>query len=130
LKYLLDTDTVSFALRGIGRVGEQLLARAPKDVAVSSITESELWYGVHRVGSPRLRRSVEAFLAAMAVLPFDSAAARDYGDLRAQLEKRGAAIGVLDTLIAAHARTLRLCLVTSNTKHFVRLPRLKVEDWK
>ena len=130
MKYLLDTNTVSFALRGIGRVGERLLARSPQDVAVSSITEAELWYGVQRVGSPELRRSVEAFLSAIAVVPFDSAAARDYGDLRARLARRGTPIGLLDTLIAAHARALGLCLVTNNTKHFARVPRLRVEDWK
>ena len=67
VKYLLDTNTVSFALRGIGRVGERLLAESPTDVGISSITESELWFGVHRLGSTRLRRAVESFLSAIVV---------------------------------------------------------------
>ena len=120
---------MSHALRGIGRVGEQLLLRSPKDIAVGSITESELWYGVHRVGSPKLRQAVDAFLSAVPVAPFDSAAAREYGDLRAWLERRGRPIGVLDTLIAAHARALGMRLVTSDRKPFARVPGLTVEDW-
>jgi tRNA(fMet)-specific endonuclease VapC len=130
VKYLLDTNTVSFALRGVGRVGERLLAESPARVGISAITESELWFAVHRVGSPKLRQAVEGFLSALIVVPFDSSAAREYGELRARLEQRGTPIGVAETMIAAHARAMGACLVTNNTKHFSRVPRLRVQDWR
>lgn len=130
MKYLLDTNTVSFAIRGLGRVGDHLLASEPLDVAVSSVTEAELWYGVVKLGSARLRRAVEAVLSSMKVLPVTSEVARDYGDLRVWLEKRGRPIGLADTFIAAHARSHGLTLVTNNTRHLARVPGLKLEDWR
>jgi tRNA(fMet)-specific endonuclease VapC len=129
MKYLLDTNTVSFAIRGVGRVGERLLATAPTDVAISVVTEAELWYGVQRRGSSRLRRAVEGFLSAMHVLAVTSEVARDYGDLRVWLEKRGRPIGLADTFLAAHARSQNLKLVTNNVRHFARIPGLELEDW-
>jgi tRNA(fMet)-specific endonuclease VapC len=129
MKFLLDTNTVSFAIRGVGRVGERLLEKEPGDIAVSSLTASELWFGVEKVGSRTLERAVSDFLAALTCRAFDSAAARQYGKLRAQLEKRGAPIGNADTLIAAHAQTLGLVLVTNNKKHFGRVKGLTCEDW-
>jgi tRNA(fMet)-specific endonuclease VapC len=130
VKYLLDTNTVSFAIKGVGHASERLLASDPADVAMSSITESELWYGVVKLGSTRLRRAVEAVLSAMTVLPVTSEVARDYGDLRVWLEKNGRPIGLADTFIAAHARCQKLILVTNNIRHFSRVPRLGLEDWR
>lgn len=129
MKYLLDTNTVSFALRGVGGAGARLLATDPADVGVSAITEAELWFGVQKLGVPRLRRAVEAILASMTVLPVTSEVARRYGVLRAWLEARGRPIGLADTFIAAHAQHLRLTLVTNNTKHLGRVPGLTLEDW-
>jgi tRNA(fMet)-specific endonuclease VapC len=129
VKFLLDTNTVSFAIRGIGQVGDRLLATAPSDVAISAVTEAELWYGVQKRGAPRLRRAVEAILSEMVVLPVTSEVARAYGELRVWLEKRGRPIGLADTFIAAHARSQSLKLVTNNTRHFHRVPDLQVEDW-
>ena len=130
MKYLLDTNTVSFAIRDIGGVGERLLASDPGDIAVSSMTEAELWYGVVKLGSARLRRAVEAVLASLTVLPITREVSRDYGELRVWLEKKGRPIGLADTLIAAHARCQRLTLVTNNVRHFSRVPRLSLEDWR
>ncbi len=129
MKYLLDTNTVSFAIRGVGRVGSRLLAASPADVAISAVTEAELWYGVVKLGSGRLRRAVEAILSTMRVLPVSSRVARDYGELRVWLARRGRPIGLADAFIAAHSRSEGLTLVTHNTRHFVRVPRLKLEDW-
>jgi tRNA(fMet)-specific endonuclease VapC len=129
MKYLLDTNTVSFAIRGVGGAGARLLATDPADVAVSAITEAELWFGVQKLGAPRLRRAVEAILASMTVLPVTSEVARGYGVLRAWLEARGRPIGLADTFIAAHAQHRRLTLVSNNTKHLGRVPGLALEDW-
>jgi tRNA(fMet)-specific endonuclease VapC len=129
VKYLLDTNTVSFAIRGVGHAGDRLLATAPGDVAISAVTEAELWYGVRKLGSARLRRAVEAILASMPVLPITSEVARSYGDLRVWLEKKGRPIGLADTFIAAHAQSMGRTLVTNNTRHFARVPGLKLEDW-
>jgi tRNA(fMet)-specific endonuclease VapC len=129
VRYLLDTDTVSFAIRGMGRVKENILARVPGEIAISVLTEAELWFGVKKLASRRLERSVEDFLSGVEVLAFDRSAARDFGDLQAFLGARGRTIGIVDALLAAHARSHALSLVTHNRRHFDRVPRLAVEDW-
>jgi len=129
LRYLLDTDTASFAIRGVGRVKDSILSHTPAEVAISALTEAELWFGVKKLGSRRLQRSVEAFLGGMQVLPFDRVAARDFGDVQALLAARGRPIGAVDAMLAAHARSRVLTFVTHNRRHFDRVPRLKVEDW-
>jgi tRNA(fMet)-specific endonuclease VapC len=128
-RYLLDTDTVSFAIRGFGRVKERILERTPGEIAVSALTEAELWFGVSKLGSRRLHRSVEGFLAGVEVLPFDRAAAREFGEIQAFLVARGRPVGVIDAMLAAHARSRDLCLVTHNRRHFDRVAQLSVEDW-
>lgn len=128
-RYLLDTDTSSFAIRGVGHVKEHILARSVGELAVSALTEGELWYGVHKVKSIKLQRAVESFLSGVQVLPFDRAAAREFGELQAALASRGRPVGVVDALLAAHARALGLCLVTHNRRHFDRIAGLAVEDW-
>ena len=129
MKYLLDTNTISFAIRGVGRVGERLRQADPKDVALSVVTEAELWFGVEKRGSVRLRQSVEAFLSGVTILEYNRAAAREYGRVRALLERRGRPIGIHDTMIAAHALSQGLTLVTNNGKHFRRVRGLDSEDW-
>jgi tRNA(fMet)-specific endonuclease VapC len=129
VKYLLDTDTVSFAIRGIAGVADRLRRENPTDVAVSVVTEAELWFGVRKVGSKRLERAVTAVLDAVEVLDLDRRAARAYGTLRALLEDRGTPIGIADTMIAAHALSAGYVLVSANRRHFVRVPGLKTEDW-
>lgn len=129
MRYLLDTDTVSFALRGVGGVNDRLREADPTEIAVSVITEAELWFGVRKLGARRLERAVTAFLNAVAVLELDRGAARAYGTLRALLETRGTPIGIADTMIAAHALSAGCVLVSNNGRHFRRVPGLKVEGW-
>ena len=129
MKYLLDTSTVSFAIRGVGNVGARLQVTNPSEVAISAVTESELWYGVEKRRSDKLRRSVEAFLSGLGILDYDRPAAREYGRVRVLLEQRGEPIGIADTMIAAHALSQRLTLVTNNGKHFRRVRGLLLEDW-
>lgn len=130
MRYLLDTNTVSYALRGIGGVNDRLREADPTQIAVSVITEAELWFGVRKSGSRRLERAVTGFLDAIAVLELDRRAARAYGTLRALLESRGTPIGIADTMIAAHALSSASVLVTNNGRHFRRIPGLKAEDWR
>src|SRR5206468_10871750 len=126
---LLDTNTVSFAVRGIGGVSDRLREADPQEIVISAITEAELWFGVRKSGSRRLERAVSGFLDAIAVLVLDRSAARSYGTLRALLENRGTPIGIADTMIAAHALASACVLVTNNGRHLRRVPGLKLEDW-
>ena len=129
MKFLLDTDSVSYALRGEGRVAEQIRAHRPSELGLSAITVAELRFGIERRGSRRLHRLVNAFVGDVAVVPFDEDAAIRFGSVAAALVSKGTPIGVLDTMIAAHALQLGLILVTHNLKHFRRVRGLKVADW-
>lgn len=129
--YMLDTDISSYVMnRSSIRVLRKLQAVAVGDVCISSITRSELEYGVEV--SPRRdrdRQSVEIFLRHIEVLDYPGDAAPHYAQLRAFLKTRGTIIGANDLLIAAHARCLDLTLVTNNTREFGRVPGLKLENW-
>ncbi len=129
MRFLLDTDTISFALRGEGRVADELRRRSPSEVCTSSIVVGELELGVSRRGSRKLRRELEGVYAGLQVLAYDMEAARRYGRLAASLLDRGVPIGVEDTMVAAHALARKLTLVTHNTRHFDRVAGLRVEDW-
>lgn len=126
---MLDTDTVSFALRGAGHVAQLVERSSRTDLCVSAITVAELRYGAARRASERLRLLIDGFLADFTVMPFDRSCAETYGNIADDLATRGVGIGDLDTLIAAHALTLDLTLVTNNLKHFTRVRGLKVESW-
>ena len=128
-KFMLDTDTVSFVLRGEGRAAQNLTSRAPSEVCLSAISLSELRYGADKRRSKRLHRLIDVFAATIDVVPFDTTAAGTFGHLCAGLESRGSPIGIFDTLIAAHALSLKLTLVTNNAKHFSRVRELKTENW-
>ncbi len=129
MKFLLDTDSVSYALRGEGRVADQIRGRRPSDLGMSAITLAELRFGADRRGSRRLHRLIEAFVGDIAVVPFDDEAAGRFGKVAAALLSKGTPIGALDTMIAAHAMQLGLTLVTHNLKHFRRIRGLKLADW-
>lgn len=126
---MLDTDIVSLALRGEGEVGKRLLQETPSAVCISSITLSELAFGAARRGSPKLSGLIEGFIAAVQVLPFNGAAAWRFGDVAADLARAGSPIGDFDALIAAHALSCDLTLVTNNRKHFDLIPSLRIESW-
>lgn len=129
MKYLLDTDTVSFALRGHGEVGAGIRARKPSELAMSAITLAELRYGADRKGSRKLHALIDTFASAVEVVSFDQVAAADFGRIGSVLAERGTPIGEFDVLIAAHAVALRCTLVTNNVRHFSRVPGLSVENW-
>ena len=129
MRFLLDTDTISFALRGQGGVAAALRRRPPSEVCTSSVVVGELELGVARRGSRKLRRQLDAFYSGLEVLPYDAEAARRYGRLAAALLDSGVPIGVEDTMVAAHALSRGLVLVTHNRRHFERVPGLRLDDW-
>jgi tRNA(fMet)-specific endonuclease VapC len=99
------------------------------DVALSVVTEMELRFGLARNPTLRIRPLVEAFLAGITILPMGSAVARTYARVRADLEKRGLPIGPLDLMIASHALTFDLRLITNNVREMRRVTGLRCEDW-
>ena len=99
------------------------------DIGVSSVVAAELAFGIAKSGSVRNRQALEMFLAPLIILPFDTPAVWAYGDLRANLERRGTPIGALDTLIAAHALSQQALLVTNNTREFALVPGLQLANW-
>lgn len=128
-RYMLDTDTVSFALRGQGRAAVCLLEHPPSEVCISSISLAELRFGADAKQSRKLHRLIDTFVAAVAVVPFDQAAADQFASVAASLKRRGEPIGTFDTLMAAHALSLGLTLVTNNARHFTRVAGLRTENW-
>jgi tRNA(fMet)-specific endonuclease VapC len=102
----------------------------PAGIAISAITASELYFGVYNSSKPiQNTENLANFLVGVATLNFDGAAALDYGKIRTTLKKRGTPIGELDMLIAAHARSMGLTLVTNNIREFERIENLAIEDW-
>ena len=100
------------------------------EVAISSITLAELEYGAAKSSHPEQNHeALLSFSAPLEILPFDDQAALHYGEIRADLERSGQPIGAMDLLIAAHARSIPLKLVTNNTREFARVPRPLMENW-
>ena len=130
MKYLLDTDTCIYVINERpARVIAQFRKHPVGDIGVSSITAAELAFGVTKSGSVRNREALAAFLLPLDVAPFDAQAAVAYGQVRADLERRGSPIGPLDLLIAAHALLLGATLVTNNLREFKRVSGLRCESW-
>ena len=130
-RYMLDTDTCSYIMK---RSSQELLRRLQAvvvdDVCISVITKAELMFGVEV--SPRRQQdhaALQSFLRYVEVLDFPDVAAAHYAEIRAALKARGEMIGANDLLIAAHARSLGLALVTNNTREFSRVSGLDVENW-
>ena len=131
MSYLLDTDTcVAIIRKRPARVLQRLKQQPPGTVGVSAITVGELSTGAAKSIQPE--RNAEAlvqFLLPLEIHTFDYGAAQAYGSLRVALEQQGAPIGSMDVLIAAHAVSLDLTVVTHNTRHFAKVPGLRLEDW-
>lgn len=129
--HLLDTNTVRHLLRGASKpLSDRIAVTRREDVAISLLTAMELRFGLAKnPGATRTRAVVEAFLATVPIANLPEDIAPIYGEVRADLERRGVPIGPLDTIIAAHALALDCTLVTSNTKEFRRVAKLRCEDW-
>src|SRR5579883_1487377 len=127
LTHLLDTNIcVAIIWRRAPHVLARLQRMTPGSVGASSITVSELEFGASKSLQPvQNRQALEQFLLPLEILNYDAVAASHYGEIRSHLEKAGTPIGPLDTLIAAHARSLNVTLVTNNLVEFRRVPSLQ-----
>ena len=131
MRYLIDTNICIYVIQHHPpQVIDRLKSCGIGDVAVSSITIAELEYGAAKSSRPdQNREALVAFASPLEILPFDDQAALHYGDIRVCLERSGQSIGAMDMLIAAHARSIPLTLVTNNAREFARVPHLLVENW-
>ena len=133
MKYLLDTCIIAALLnreQGHDRLEERIAATPRGSLQISAITAVEVWVGLARPRTPRVKsRLFEALLRHARVLAFDEAAARQAFAVRRYLEQRGQEIGRMDPLIAAQAITVGAVCVTDNLRHFLRIPGLTIENW-
>jgi tRNA(fMet)-specific endonuclease VapC len=129
-RYLLDTNIVSYLLNGqMPATTMRYKEKAADSMVISSITEAEIFYGIAtRPGAIRLRIAAEGFFARAVVASWDSAAARAYCQLRADQNRKGRPLSIEDLVIAAHALSLGLTLVTHD-QVFSFVDGLKTEDW-
>ncbi len=128
---LLDTNICIYLIKQKPKsVLDRFAQHTPGDVGVSSITVAELMYGIAKSSRPMQNRAALAFfLQPLQHMPFSAEAAEMYGKIRATLERNGTPIGPLDTLIAAHALSLDVTLVTNNEREFKRIQGLRIENW-
>lgn len=131
MKVMLDTNICIYLIKQQPpTVIERFLSQPVGEIGISSITAAELAYGVSKSRyASKNRHALEQFLAPLEMAPFDQAAAWAYGRLRGQLEAKGALIGSMDMLIAAHALSLEVRLVSNNLREFRRVPGLRLENW-
>ena len=131
MTYMLDTNICIYAMKN---KPEQVLQRLRKElnsgVCISSITLAELEYGMKHSSNPiKNEQALLRFLVPLSILPFGTAVASEYGEICAHLQSSGTPIGPLDMLVAAHARSEGITLVTNNVREFERVPDLEVENW-
>ena len=131
MDYILDTNICIYIIKRKPQSVFSRLSEIPNQrIFISSLTVAELMYGVRKSSTPEKNQiALTDFLEPFAILDFDSKAAIEYGTIRYDLEKRGLPIGSLDLLIAAHAKSLNLILVTNNESEFRRVVDLTVENW-
>ena len=130
MKYLLDTNTCIFLMKNHSKTVARYKENILFGIAISSITLSELKFGVYNSIYPEQNgESLLCFLIGVEILDYDSKAADEYGRIRAELRRKGTPIGHMDMLIAAHAKAKGLTVVTNNTREFERVENLHLEDW-
>lgn len=130
LTYLLDTNVLILLLRGRAEALRPKLKASSGRLAVSTVSVAELEFGLDRSTKPEHDHArVEGLLSLLRVLPFDRRAAHHAGRIASELNRRGTPIGPYDTLIAGHARSQGLVVVTTNFREFARVPGLQAEDW-
>jgi len=130
LKYMLDTNIVIYVIKKRPVSALEVFNLHSGLLCVSSITYAELLHGVEKSAKPEHNlRQVEDFISRLEVLDYNRKAAAHYGDIRADLEKKGKIIGVNDLHIAGHARSEGMVLVTNNRREFERVEGLRLDNW-
>lgn len=129
--YLLDTNIVSYWMRGDKIVIDRIINQSPSNLSLSSITLAEIWYGIEKSPIKKKERTakIKKILSLLEIYSFDESAAEEYAVIRASLEQKGIMISERDTQIASIAMANNLTVVTHNVKEFGRINKLKVEDW-
>ena len=130
LKYMLDTNIAIYTVKNRPLKVRKAFRRHAGEMCMSAVSLGELIFGAERSARAEQNLSiVETFAAQLEVPCFDERAAAHFGQLRAELSATGQVIGPYDMMIAGHARSLGLILVTNNLKKFERVPGLRVENW-
>ena len=130
IKYMLDTNILIYTIRKRPKKVRDAFKEYSDYLSMSTITLGELVYGAEKSSQPaRNLADIEALAARVDVLPFDNQAAQHFGQVRAELAKAGKPIGPYDLMIAGHARSRGLILVTNNLREFKRVPGLRLENW-
>jgi len=130
MRYMLDTDTCIYIQKRVRVVLDNLQSKKSQGLAISAITFAELRQGVDMsVYKEKNTIALIKFTSIVDVLPFDNYAATEYGRISATLRKLGTPIGAMDMLIAAHAKSAGLILVTNNVREFERIDNLTIENW-
>ena len=130
LRYMLDTNILIYTVKNKPEVVRQHFEAHDGEICASSVTAMELLYGAHK--SQAVRRNldvVEGLLGRIEILDFDLSAAEHAGQIRAELAAAGKPIGPFDVMIAGHARSRGLCLVTHNEDEFTRVSGLRLANW-
>ncbi len=131
MEYLLDTNICIYIIKKKPTlVFDKFRSLSIGSIAISSITLAELQFGIMKSSNPdKNQEALDKFLTPIEILDFGFYATIEYGKIRAELERKGTPIGPLDTLIASHAKSLDLTLVTNNVREFERIDGLKIENW-
>jgi tRNA(fMet)-specific endonuclease VapC len=133
MAHILDTTALSALMRGEGATSQRLLHQDPNEVTVPQPVLAELRYGLARLPKSRrrakLEERLEILLRSLERAPWTDDVSRTFGELKAELEKRGKRVDDFDVAIAAHALALGATLVTQNIRHFERIPGLAIENW-
>lgn len=130
MRYLLDTNIISDLVRNPqGRAARHVARVGDLNVCTSIVVAAELRFGAIKKDSPRLTTQIETVLDVVDILPLESPVDREYGRLRARLEREGQPIGGNDLLIAAQSIALGVTLVTDNLSEFSRIAELSCENW-
>ena len=130
LKFMLDTNICIFTIKNKPQQVRETFKRHHGQLAISTVTLMELIYGAEKSSNPeRNLADIEGFAARLEVLKYDQDAAIHTGQLRSELARAGTPIGPYDHMIAGHARSQGLILVTNNRREFDRVPGLRVDDW-
>ena len=128
--YLLDTDTIIYWMKGSKKVSGKVLAEGYNSIASSDITRAELYYGAYK--SQKVTEnlsSIKKLSEKINFLPFNEPAQVLFGDIKAKLEEQGNRLDDFDIMIASTALASNLILITNNTIHMERIPKLKIENW-
>jgi tRNA(fMet)-specific endonuclease VapC len=127
--FMLDTDISSYIIKRRPATLAEKFEKHAETLSVSVITAAELRFGAEKAGRPKLADLVEAYLERLAILDWTNEVTSHYARIRCELERRGKPIGNMDLLIAAHALSQHMTVVTNNFKHFSSVSGLKVELW-